>query len=326
MATKDKLLELLENKRDEYVSGEEISKNLGLSRTAVWKAINSLRADGYNIDAISNKGYRLAKDSDILSVQGISKYLTFPEKLDLTVYPVVDSTNNVLKKLAQDGAKEGTCVIAAEQSAGRGRIGRSFYSPSGSGIYLSLLLKPGNIPAERSVLITTMAAVAVCMAIEKTTKEKPGIKWVNDIFLDGKKVCGILTEGAVSMENGYLDYAVLGVGLNAYLPEGNAFPEELKKIAGPIYKAPQSDGKNLLAAEFLNAFLYLYYNEDPCAYQKEYRKRCFVIGKDISVLSPLGTFNAKAIDIDDDCHLIVEYEDGRRETLSSGEISIRVSE
>lgn len=324
MSTKERLLELLEKNRGQYLSGEEISNSLEVSRTAIWKAINSLRNEGYEINAVQNKGYCLSTDTDILSAQGIIKNLENQDKLDVQVFNTIDSTNNYLKTLATDGAKEGTCIIAAEQTAGRGRIGRKFYSPAGTGIYLSLLLRPGNVPAEKSINITTMAAVAVCMAIEKVTGSNPGIKWVNDVFLNDKKVCGILTEGALSMENGYLEYIVLGVGLNAYMPEGEDFPEELKDIVGAIYDEHKSEGKNLLAAAFLNSFLSLYYEQNENKYYEEYKKRCFVIGKEINVVTPKGTTKAKAIDLDSQCHLIVEYENGEREALSSGEISIRI--
>lgn len=326
MTTKEKLLELLEKNRGKYVSGEEISNALAVSRTAIWKAINSLRNEGYEITAVHNKGYCLSNDTDILSVQGITKYLDYPENLDIQVYNTVDSTNTMLKNLATEGAKEGTCIIAAEQTAGRGRIGRKFYSPSGTGVYLSLLLRPGDVPASKSINITTMAAVAVCMAIEDVTGKNPGIKWVNDVFLDNKKVCGILTEGALSMENGYLEYIVLGVGFNAYLPEGEGFPEELKQIAGAIYDSQVSEGKNLLAAKFLNHFQELYNEADEKRYYEEYKKCCFVIGKAINVITPKETKKATAIDLDSECHLIVKYENGEVEALSSGEISVRVNE
>ena len=234
MTTKEKLLALLENSKGTFFSGEEIARTLQVSRAAVWKAVNALREDGYTIDAATNKGYRLSPDSDILSPQGIRRFLK-PEyrDLDLTVLPTAPSTNALVREKANQGRPEGCVIIACEQTDGRGRYGRQFFSPVDSGVYLSLLLRPTTYSPQQATCLTAAAAAAMCQAIEAVTGQQPGIKWVNDIFLHGKKVCGILTEAAVGLETGTLNYMVLGAGVNLY-PPAEGFPEEIKPIAGSV--------------------------------------------------------------------------------------------
>lgn len=328
MNTREKLLELLESNRGEYFSGEEIAGRLNVSRTAVWKAVKSLQNAGYAIDAVTNKGYCLSRDTDILSAQGIRKYLRVSREQvsepDIFVLNMAGSTNAVVREAADSGMPEGYTVLSNEQSAGRGRLGRSFYSPRGTGIYMSMLLRPGNCSAKQAVRITTMAAVAVCEAIEAVAGERAQIKWVNDIYVRDKKVCGILTEGAFGLESGLLEYAVLGVGINVYQPEGG-FPEELRDIAGAVLADRREDVKNRLTAEFLNHF-YRYYDDrrhDAADYVEEYRRRSLVTGRRIAVLSGNKTRGAVALGIDDECGLLVRYDDGGEARLSSGEISIR---
>ena len=325
MGTKSQLLKLFEENKGTYLSGEDIAERLSISRTAVWKAVNSLRKDGYDIDAVPNRGYCLSIQTDILSVQGIRKYLApICRELKLEVFPSVTSTNTVLKEQAAAGAPEGTAILAGAQTQGRGRIGRSFYSPSDTGIYLSILLRPNDCSPLQATKLTTMAAVAACEAIEAAARRSAQIKWVNDIFIDGKKVCGILTEASFGLESGHLDYAVLGIGFNAYTPE-DGFPENIESIAGSIFLRRENDGKNRLAAEFLNHFMDLYSCRDDHAYVEKYRQRSLVLGKRIRILSPSGTIFATALDVDDQCRLVVRYDDGSTQALSSGEISIRLS-
>lgn len=325
MGTKSQLLKLFEENKGTYLSGEDIAERLSISRTAVWKAVNSLRKDGYDIDAVPNRGYCLSIQTDILSVQGIRKYLApICRELKLEVFPSVTSTNTVLKEQVAAGAPEGTAILAGAQTQGRGRIGRSFYSPSDTGIYLSILLRPNDCSPLQATKLTTMAAVAACEAIEAAARRSAQIKWVNDIFIDGKKVCGILTEASFGLESGHLDYAVLGIGFNAYTPEGG-FPENIESIAGSIFLRRENDGKNRLAAEFLNHFMDLYSCRDDHAYVEKYRQRSLVLGKRIRILSPSGTIFATALDVDDQCRLVVRYDDGSTQALSSGEISIRLS-
>lgn len=325
MATKEKLLTLLEINKGMYFSGEELAKELAVSRAAIWKNVKSLQGEGYLIDAITNKGYCLSESTDILSVQGIQKHLGQScKELNIEVIPITTSTNTVVREKAVAGQKEGYVLLANEQTSGRGRRGRSFYSPSGTGIYLSWLLRPGKYTAEQATAITTMAAVAVCEAIEAVSEVEAQIKWVNDIFVDGKKVCGILTEASLDMESGFLDYAVLGVGMNIYEPK-NGFGADLTNIAGKIFSQSQGDMKNRLVAEFMNHFMMYYTNFEYADYANQYRSRSLAIGKWVNVIAGEQSQSAFVLGIDDDCRLLVKYENGEEETLSSGEISIRLT-
>ena len=323
MTVQDHLRQLLETNKNTFLSGEEIARRLGVSRNAVWKAIKALQADGYPIQAVPNRGYCLAASSDVLSGSGIRQYLTGEaQSLSLHVFDSVDSTNLVLRQLANQGAPEGTVVISAEQTGGRGRKGRSFYSPEGTGVYVSLLLKP-KIAPDDATLITTTAAVAVCDAVEALSGESAEIKWVNDVFMRGKKICGILTEGSFDMESGQFEYAILGTGINVYAPAGG-FPAEIEQIAGSVLTQPAPDGKNRMIAEYLNRFLPLYRNLGSAVTNAEYRRRSFVLGKMVNVIASDHVTPARALDVDEKCRLIVEYADGRREALSSGEISVKI--
>ncbi len=240
--------------------------------------------------------------------------------LDIEVYDRVTSTNTLLKERALSGAAEGCVVVACEQDGGRGRRGRSFYSPGGSGIYMSLLLRPNDLPAQQALSITTMAAVAVCESIEALTEHKASIKWVNDIFVDGKKVCGILTEAGFSA-SGNVDYAVLGIGLNVYTPIGG-FPKELSTIAGSISNSVIPGLRNRLVSEILWRFIDCY--SGRYSYIERYKQRSLAIGRRIKVISAVECRDAVALDIDDQCRLIVRYDDGEQDVLSSGEISIKL--
>lgn len=326
MTTKEKLLALLEDSKGTFFSGEEIARTLQVSRAAVWKAVNALREDGYTIDAATNKGYRLSPDSDILSPQGIRRFLK-PEyrDLDLTVLPTAPSTNALVREKANQGRPEGCIIIACEQTDGRGRYGRQFFSPVDSGVYLSLLLRPTAYSPQQATCLTAAAAAAMCQAIEAVTGQQPGIKWVNDIFLRGKKVCGILTEAAVGLETGTLNYMVLGAGLNLY-PPAEGFPEEIQSIAGSVLERSCPEAKNRLVGEFLNRFWDFYSHPECRAYLEDYRSRSLAIGQNVTVLSAGRAVSAYAYGIDDDFRLLVRYENGDTEALSYGEIRIQLAE
>ncbi len=325
MKLKDELLALFEANKGIYFSGEDLAAKLCVSRAAVWKAVNILRRDGYKIDALPNKGYSLSVNTDILSAQGIYKYLNPScSFLKLDVYQELESTNAFLRRKAAEGAPDGYTVLAKSQTQGRGRKGRSFYSPPGTGVYMSLLLRPENMLPEDAVRITTMAAVAACEAIEELSPKRAMIKWVNDIYIDGKKVSGILTEGTLSLENGSMEYAVLGIGFNLYPPE-NGFPKEITSVAGTVFQERQIDGQNRIAAGFLNRFVSCYQAGYSTDYINKYKERSLVIGKSVNVLFPDGSRKADALDIDEDCRLVVKFEDGRVQKLASGEISVRLS-
>lgn len=326
MTTKEKLLALLEDSKGTFFSGEEIARTLQVSRAAVWKAVSALREDGYTIDAATNKGYRLSPDSDILSPQGIRRFLK-PEyrDLDLTVLPTAPSTNALVREKANQGCPEGCIIIACEQTAGRGRYGRQFFSPVDSGVYLSLLLRPTAYSPQQATCLTAAAAAAMCQAIEEVTGQQPGIKWVNDIFLHGKKVCGILTEAAVGLETGALDYMVLGAGVNLY-PPVKGFPEEIQPIAGSVLERSCPEAKNRLVGEFLNRFWDFYTHPECRTYLEDYRSRSLAIGQNVTVLSAGRAVSAYAYGIDDDFRLLVRYENGDTEALSYGEIRIQLAE
>ena len=342
MKTRDRLLLLLEERKGEYVSGAEVAASLKISRTAIWKAVESLRAEGYTIEAVRNRGYRLPEESDLISEAGIRRWLgseqTGDECIQLHVRQKVTSTNDLLKEMAATGAPEGTVCVAARQTAGKGRAGRSFYSPEDTGVYLSILLRPAGFTVQRASRFTTMAAVAACRAIDEliesqeadAQKEQAQIKWVNDVYVHDKKAVGILTEAGLDLESGELEYAVLGIGFNVYAPKGG-FPEEIRDRAGAILHERTGDAKNQLAAAFIRHFIH-YYEEELKRkdggqipdYVRVYQERCFVVGREIDVIAGGNSRRARALSVDDECRLTVEYENGTRETLASGEVSIRV--
>ncbi len=241
----------------------------------------------------------------------------------LTVVEEIASTNTALREAAHAGAPHGAVLIAAAQSAGRGRRGRTFFSPDGTGLYISVLLRP-TIAAERAVRITTAAAVAAADAIAQVTGKEVGIKWVNDLFFDGRKVAGILTEGS-SAAGGTLAYAVLGIGINILPPPGG-FPEEIADIAGALLTEAEADIRARLSASFLTEFFRRYGEiaDDRPAYMDEYRRRCFVIGRRIEVIRGEDRYSATALAVDDDAGLAVRRDSGAEEALSSGEISIKI--
>ncbi|MEG0615664.1 MAG: biotin--[acetyl-CoA-carboxylase] ligase [Oscillospiraceae bacterium] len=321
MSVKSQVVTFLEENRGEFISGGKISKALSVSRNAVWKVIKALEIEGYPISAVKNRGYCLSEKSDILSEESIKPFLK-TEILggDISVFKAVDSTNNSAKIAAQNGAKEGAVVLSESQSAGKGRLGRNFFSPVGTGIFMSIVLRP-KFSAENATLITSCAAVAVARAIENLTGLDVKIKWVNDIFIGGKKVCGILTEAGVNFEGGTLDYAVLGIGINVLTAE---FPEELRDVATSILLengAPIS--RSRLAAEILNVFEPLYINLLDKKFMEEYVSRSNLIGKELTVFCGESSYKAVAIGIDGDARLIVRNNGGEEIALSSGEVSVR---
>ncbi len=229
-----------------------------------------------------------------------------------------DSTNRVAKELAGKGAAEGTLVVAECQSGGKGRLGRSFFSPEG-GIYMSMVLRP-NISAEQAVLITTCAAVAVARAIERISSVTAGIKWVNDIYVNSKKVCGILAEAGLDPEQEAPAYVVLGIGINV---KRQSVPEELKEIVGCLEDSETSVSKEELIAAVWEEFAVLYENLSTAVYMEEYKERSVVVGKEVTVLAPEGAYTATVTNIDKAGHLVIER-DGKREELSFGEVSVRL--
>lgn len=323
MNTKNRVLSLLEKHCGAYLSGAEIAAVLQISRNSVWKAINGLRNDGYPIDAVTNKGYRLAESSDVLSAHGIAQYLPPHSDVQLTVYPTLCSTNQTAKECALAGAPHGTVILAETQTGGRGRFARSFHSPAG-GLYLSSVLHPDVLHFPHITAVTAYAAAAVCGAIEAVSEMQPEIKWVNDIFLNGKKVCGILTEAVTDIESGSIGWIVVGIGINVTAkPED--FPAELRGIAASLFpQNPPPDIRNRLAAEIIRRLICEKVPSEAEVFA-QYRAR-LMRGKTVTVMQGDDTYTAVPQDIDEAGHLIVMRPDGSRRTLCSGEIRIIPSE
>jgi len=319
MTTKFLVLCILEKNTGTYVSGEQIALELSLSRTAVWKAVRTLQSEGYIISAVSNKGY-LLENSDVLSSEGIrSRLLEKYADTDVIVKTSTESTNIDAKVLAAAGAKHGTVILAEEQTAGRGRYGKSFYSPKGTGIYLSIIARLG-LSFSDAVMITTAAGVAVCKTIEEVSDLEPRIKWVNDIFLNGKKICGIGTEAVSNIESGTVESVIVGVGINFKTSE---FPEDLKQIAGPLFQKDFPLTRNAFAAVLINNLLEMFAALPEKSFIEEYRSRSLILGKEIMFLEKNLWYSAKAVGIDDKGGLVIET-DGKIRTLTSGEVSIRI--
>lgn len=326
MRTKQKVLELLEKRRGESISGERIAAELSVSRNAVWKAIKDLQKDGYSVTAVTNKGYCLEETNDILSSEGIKPYLSDLLGLsdgDVKVFATIESTNKTAKELALTGADHGTTVIADCQTMGRGRYSRSFFSPSGDGIYMTVILRPDRLKFTSPAEVTSFAAVCVAEAIEAVSDRNATIKWVNDIYLDGKKTCGILTEAITDFESGELGWIVVGIGVNVYTKTED-FPEEIRSVATSVFPDGVRRGvRNRLCAEILNRVLLGAESLSETEIFEKYRARLNMLGDEITVIKVNDTYRAKALDIDRAGHLIVRRENGEIETLSSGEISIR---
>lgn len=312
MALKEEVLKYLSDNSSEYISGEELAHSLGKSRTAVWKAIKSLQADGYRIDAVTNRGYMLDADNDILNAQEIKKSLSFDCRVEY--YKTLDSTNNVAKRIIAEGEDDVLLVVGEEQTAGRGRQGKSFYSPQGTGIYMSLVVHP-MIELQNAVTATTAAAVAVCRAIETLTDKKPMIKWVNDVYLNGKKICGILTEAVTDFETQTVSSIIIGVGINLTTKD---FPRDVQNASCLNADVKRAELIGAVANE-LNRIVCSGYGE----FMEYYRAHSLVVGEDIVFIKNGVSTSARVVGIDDFGGLEVELADGTRTTLRSGEITVR---
>lgn len=296
MSVKSSVLTYLESQKSRYVSGEELAARLSCSRTAVWKAIQSLRQEGYTIKAVTNKGYLLEKDSGLLSADMISSYLNSPD-IPVMVYKKVASTNLLLRQKALESASslpgvpslpDGSMVLAESQSAGRGHLGRGFFSPEKSGLYLSILYHPKALLAQ-SRLVTAAAAAAVWDAVHSVCGYDLDIKWVNDLYFQEKKVCGILTEASSSFETGEIDCIIIGIGLNLSEPDGG-FPPSFGSDIGAITKdGCTPDGlpinRNRLAAAICSTFLQL---ADSPSVPEIYRSRSMILGRSVIITGPDG--------------------------------------
>ncbi len=323
MATRDEILKLLEKKENGFVSGEEMAKELYLTRASVWKGIKALQKSGYPIEAVTNRGYRLVRKTPLLRESELKKLITADRKFDLVIYDEIGSTNDEALEYAKKNPGREAIFIANRQTKGRGRRGREFFSPGDTGLYMSFLLYPKVTFAEASTY-TCMTAVALCEAISEALSVEAKIKWVNDIFFDDKKVAGILTEGIASVEDNCLSHVVIGAGINIYSPYGG-FPGKLKDIAGFLLKESADEGvRERLCAAFVNRIFY-WLSKPSLSFAREYKERSLLTGKYVRVESFTGEKAKYALvtGIDDELRLLVRYEDGHEAALSNGEVSVK---
>lgn len=320
MGTKDKVLQAL-RMADGFLSGEAISGELGISRSAVWKAINGLREMGYEIDSVTNRGYRLTGTPDILTEESIRSFLTGSLISEVHALKTVDSTNNEAKRWAQQGAPHGSLFVADEQTGGKGRLGRVWKSPAGTGLWFSVLLRPKAAP-EQVTGLTLTAGLSVAKAIQKLTGCKAQIKWPNDVVIGSQKVCGILTEMAAEMES--VEYVIPGIGVNV---NTESFPEEIAFKATSLYL---STGKKWSRAELLGAIL----QEMECllnwqeqggvqAILEEYRENCVTIGRKVSTQRGNIQLSGIAEDVTEGGELVVRQSNGSQLVINSGEVSVQ---
>ncbi len=318
---KSQILEILRNSNT-YVSGQELCDKFGVSRTAVWKAINGLKEQGYEIEAVQNKGYRLVAAPDVLNqieLESIRK--TDWAGCEVHYYDTIDSTNTEVQRLANAGAPHGTLVVANQQTAGKGRRGRTWISPTGVNVYFSLLLRPEINPNNASRL-TLVAALALGNAIRELSGADVKIKWPNDIVINGKKICGILTE--MSIQEDYISHIVVGMGINVHQKE---FAEEIQDMASSIEletgESVSRAGLVERTMEYFEKFYEIYLQtEDLSALVKLYNSMLVSMHNDVRVLDPKEPFEGKAMGITAKGELIVDTWESRK-LVSSGEVSVR---
>ena len=311
------------------VSGSALSKALGISRAAVWKSVEALREDGYIISSKTNSGYSLHQAPDILSPELIAAHLSGPA-WNILSFDRLDSTNSHAKRLdeaasATGGLPDLSVVLCDEQTGGKGRLGRSFVSAKGLGLYLSAVFKP-VVPAAELSFATAVTAVAVRRAISRAAGLSPDIKWTNDLVVGGKKLCGILTELSVEGESGSVQHMIIGIGINvAYAADD--FPPDISEFCTSLSLQHASVNRAALAAAILDE-LSLMYSEgrficDLAEYREEYRKHCITIGRDVSVVRGADVRRGKAVGLDDQFGLLIDYGDGTPVSVQSGEVSVR---
>ncbi len=324
MRLRDAVLNRLQEADGQYISGAALAKQLGVSRNAIWKTVQLLQDKGFPIISKKRLGYRMPQRADVLTAEQLEIYLQ-DRTLGKPMYvlPEVDSTNNYCRRLIREGAGHGTLVAANCQTAGKGRQGRSFCSPAGSGLYFSVLISP-DLPLQDAPLITGCAAVAVARAIDALYGTHIQIKWVNDLYLNRKKCCGILTEGEVSLESDRLEYAVIGIGINIR-NTAKALPEELQNKVTSLEEAVPDC--HVRRAELLAAILYELeqgLQELPRKrFLNEYRSRSYLTGKTAEIVMGNGTRRKIAVlEIANDCGLVIRDSAGNIETLHSGEVHV----
>ncbi|AEV70475.1 biotin--[acetyl-CoA-carboxylase] ligase [Acetivibrio clariflavus] len=326
---KREVLLYLKNNPHEYVSGEQLSTLFGVSRTAIWKVINELKREGYIIESSSKKGYRLSPDSDVLNSFEISEELkTKVLGRNIIYFDQIDSTNNYAKRIALEGCEEGTLIVADCQTSGRGRLGRDWNSANKKGIWMSLVLRP-DIPFEEVQMLTLAASVAVVQALYEVAEIKAGIKWPNDIIINGKKVCGILVE--MNMEIESINFLVLGIGVNVNQQKED-FSEELSDKATSLKMHLEELGiqKILKRTQLIAAILLKFeaiYDKVKCGdfgyIISEWKKHSVTLGREVSIIYKDRQYRGIAQDITKDGKLIVKCEDGTVKEVFSGEVSVR---
>lgn len=320
---KTKILRMLKA-NDGYVSGQMLCDTFGVSRTAVWKVINQLKEEGYEIEAVSKKGYRMVNVPDILSKEEIESQMETKWAGKTVVYfDEIDSTNTRAKFLTEEGAVHGTLIVAEQQNAGKGRRGRSWTSPKGSGIWMTLILKPDILPQSAS-MVTLIAALAIAKSIKKRYDLDAKIKWPNDIVLNGKKVCGILTEMSSDIET--INYIIIGIGINA---NTKTFPADIRDKATSISIEKQNENiaRSSLIADIMKEMedlLDTFFETENLIFMKEeYENYLINIDKEVRILEPKSEYTGTALGIEEDGDLIVKLEDGTIKKVMSGEVSVR---
>ncbi len=313
MKTKEQILSRLIENSDEYISGQQLAQAIGVSRAAIWKGIKALRAGGFAIDAVTNKGYRLGKENDILNAPLVQAEIE-NSAVRVIYYPTIDSTNTQAKRLINEGVQNDLLIISEEQTNGRGRQGKSFYSPALTGIYMTLVTHPMTA-LTNAVTATTAAAVAVCRAIENLTDIEPKIKWVNDVYVNDKKVCGILTEAVTDFETQTVTSVIIGIGMNIKTLD---FPVDVENAASLGVEIK----RHRLIAAITNQ-LYRVLNGSIDDFISYYRSHSMIIGKRINFIKNSRVTPATALEIDETGGLVVQLENGEITTLRSGEISVR---
>lgn len=319
---KNKILKVLKNS-DDFISGEKLSEEFNMTRSGIWKYMNMLKEDGYNIESIPRKGYRIVSSPDILTYEEIEKNLnTDFIGRNIYYYDSIDSTNKRAKDIALE-EQEGTIIISEEQVDGKGRLGRGWISPKGKGIWMSIILKPEVDPI-KVAKITLIGAAAVYKGLNNMNIDST-IKWPNDILIDGKKICGILTE--MSCELNMINYVVMGIGINVNLDVSN-IPEDLREKATSIkISQKKSISRKELLANILNEFEELYIpfkdNGNISESINICRENCALIGKEVKIIKGEEIKIGRALDINEDGQLVIEFKNGVVENVFSGEVSVR---
>ena len=319
---KSEILRLLKE-NDAYISGQQLCERFHVSRTAVWKVIEQLKKEGYQIEAVRNKGYRLIDSPDVMSRAEIESLMntTWAGK-KVVYYDETDSTNNQAKAYGEKGEAHGTLFVADMQAAGKGRRGRAWVSPAGSSIYMTILLHPDVLPTKAPQL-TLVMAMAVAEGIRKVTGLETKIKWPNDIIVNGRKVCGILTE--MSTEIDYINYVVIGDGINV---NQETFPEEIRDTATSLkIETGSSVRRSVLIATIMECFEQFYEvfmtTEDLSGLQERYNAMLVNLGREVRVLEPGNEYEAHALGINRTGELIVRTVDGQEKEIYAGEVSVR---